>query len=451
MSHAAPRSVGSADPIESASPTDDRRSDRRRTPKPGTAAAAYRHGNFRTLFLGAFATNIGTWMQNVVLGALAWELTRDKLFVGFMMAAQLGPLLVFSIIGGMIADSFDRRRSLTILSLQQAVFSILIGVVALPASPNRWLLLLMVFGVGVGHALYSPILSAVLPIMVPRRDIGGAIALNSIQMNASRVIGPIIGTFLYARYGPSWVFFLNALCPAMVITALTRVTLPEPVPSDTRGFRRIAEGLQIARADRVIRKSLVTVFLFSLVSLPFISQMPAIAGEHLGIDADSTAYGMLYAGFGTGAIIGALLVGSVFAHTSKATLTRFCLVGFAIMLTIFGSLRAAAPAYAVIVVLGAVYFSVITSLSTALQENLDDSLRGKVLALWIMGFGGTVPFGGIAGGGLMNRFGIFPVLVLGALMAIGLAVYADLRPHPDADDPAIDDEADPDRTLRAAS
>lgn len=401
---------------------------RRRAPKPGTARAAFSHPEFRTVYLGAFATNIGTWMQNVVLGAFAWELTKSQVFVGIMMAAQLGPLLLLSMVGGMIADTFDRRRSLIVLSLQQALFSLLIGVVALPAEPNRWLLVLMVLGVGTGNAMYAPIFAAVVPILVPRRDITGAIALNSVQMNASRVIGPIIGAFIYARWAPSWVFFLNAMFPAMVITALTRVRLPDPIPSSSRGLRRVLEGFDIARADRVVRRSLVTVFVFSLFSLPFITQMPAIAGEHLGIDSDSTAYGFLYACFGTGAIIGALLVGTIFAHTPKGTLSRVCLLLFAGMLTVFGSLRAAAPAYGVILVLGCVYFMVITSLSTALQQDLDDGVRGKVMALWMMGFGGTVPFGGLLGGALMSRFGILPVIVGGALVAVALAWYADLRP-----------------------
>ena len=91
-------------------------------------------------------------------------------------------------------------------------------------------------------------------------------------------------------------------------------------------------------------------------------------------------------------------------------------------------MRQAWLAYGVIVVLGAVYFAVITSLSTVLQQDLDNAVRGKVMALWIMGFGGTVPFGGLAGGKAMEAFGIFPVLLAGAVVALALAWFADLRP-----------------------
>lgn len=128
----------------------------------------------------------------------------------------------------MLADAFDRKKMLIILSVQQAVFSLILAGVTLPGSPNKVALVAAVFCVGVGNALYAPIFSAVVPVLVPRRDMTGAIALNSVQMNASRVIGPAIGTTIYAAFGPSWVFVLNAASFAAVIISLTRVTLPDP-------------------------------------------------------------------------------------------------------------------------------------------------------------------------------------------------------------------------------
>lgn len=400
-----------------------------RTYTPGTARSAFQHRTFRTVYLGAFASNIGTWMQNVVLGALAWQLTRSEVFVGVMIAAQLGPLLVFSVVGGMLADNFDRKKVLIALSIQQAVFSLVLAVVTMPDDPNRVAMVVTVLCIGIGNALYAPIFGAVVPILVPRRDIAGAISLNSVQMNASRVIGPIIGTTIYSQVGPSAVFILNAVSFGFVILSLLRVELPNPASTGGQGLHRLLEGIEVAKRDRVVRQSLIVIFTFSFFSLAFITQMPTIASQHLGIETKSSAYGALYACFGVGAVIGALSIGTVFAATSKAIMTRRCLVGFAAMLTIFGSLRSAAPAYLVILVLGGVYFAVITSLSTVLQEDLDDANRGSVMALWIMGFGGTVPFGGLAGGKAMELFGIFPVLAFGALVALVLAGMADLRPE----------------------
>ncbi len=396
---------------------------------PGTARSAWTHPTFRTVYLGAFASNIGTWMQNVVLGAIAYDLTKSGVFVGLIIFAQLGPLLLLSIVGGMLADAVDRKKLLMILTVEQALFSGVLGLVMIGQAPSKALLFGITLLIGIGNALYAPVFSAVLPVLVPRRDMPGAISLNSAQMNGSRVIGPVIGTFLYAHYGPSWVFALNALSYATVIVALTRVTLPKPPASGTQGLHRLLEGVRVARTDRVVGRCLVVIFVFSLLCLPFITQMPKIAGDDLSIEPKSSAYGLLYAAFGLGAVVGALSIGTVFAKASKPRLTRVGLLAFALFLTAFGLLRSPAPAYPIIFGLGLVYFAVVTSLTTVLQQDLEDRVRGKVMALWIMGFGGTVPFGGLAGGWAIEQVGITPVLIGGAVVALGLACYADLRPR----------------------
>ncbi len=398
-----------------------------RTFTGGTARSALRHRTFRTVYLGAFASNIGTWMQNVVLGALAYDLTGSGLFVGLVIFAQLGPLLLFSVVGGMLADSIDRKKLLIGLTVEQAVFSVVLALVAFDPSPNKVTLIGVTLLIGVGNALYAPTFSAVLPVLVPRPDLPGAVSLHSAQMNASRVIGPAIGGLLYARFGPSWAFLANAASYAAVIVVLTRVRLPAPPATGSQGLHRLLDGFRAARSDPVVGRCLVTIFMFSLLCLPFITQMPKIAGDNLGLAPKSAAYGLLYAAFGLGAVMGALSIGTVFAGSSKPRLTRIALVNFAALVVIFGLLRSPVPAYPVAICLGASYFAVITSLSTVLQADLDDRVRGKVMALWIMGFGGTVPFGGLGGGVLMDRFGIEPVLFGSAAVALGLAAWLDLR------------------------
>jgi predicted MFS family arabinose efflux permease len=129
-------------------------------------------------------------------------------------------------------------------------------------------------------------------------------------------------------------------------------------------------------------------------------------------------------------VAGALSIGTLFAGRDKARLTRIGLVVFAGLLAAFSLLRVPLPAYPTIFCVGAAYFAVITSLSTVLQQDLDDSVRGKVMALWIMGFGGTVPFGGLAGGWLAEQTSITVMVLVGAAIAVALAVVFDLRPAP---------------------
>jgi predicted MFS family arabinose efflux permease len=154
--------------------------------------------------------------------------------------------------------------------------------------------------------------------------------------------------------------------------------------------------------------------------------MPELADENFGIGPKTITYGILYAVFGLGAACGAMTVGTYLVNHSKALIARRALIGFAVLLTVFALLRSPAPAFPVAFVLGFVYFLVITSLATVLQSHLDDSVRGRVMALWIMAFGGMVPIGVLIGGFVVEATSITAVMIAGAVAALGLAWYCDL-------------------------
>ena len=158
--------------------------------------------------------------------------------------------------------------------------------------------------------------------------------------------------------------------------------------------------------------------------------MPVLAHNDLGIGPDTIAYGLLYASFGAGAVVGALSIGTFLARQELEGVVRIGLGGFAVALAVFGLLRSPGPAYPVAFILGLFYFATVTSLATVLQRRLQDSVRGRVMALWAMAFGGTVPLGAIAAGPLSGRFGISAVVVAGAVVAAGLVFFADLHDHP---------------------
>jgi predicted MFS family arabinose efflux permease len=196
------------------------------------------------------------------------------------------------------------------------------------------------------------------------------------------------------------------------------------------GVRRVLAGFHVAKADPVVARCLIVIFTYSLLSLPFIGQLPTLADRNLDIAAKSTQYGVLYACFGVGALMGALSIGTVLADRSLERVVRVGLVAFAVFLAGFSLLRSPGPAYAAILLVGLAYFAVITSLSTVLQQRLDDANRGRVMALWIMGFGGTVPIGNLIAGPLIEATSVTTVVLAGAVIAVGLAAYADLSPAP---------------------
>jgi MFS family permease len=375
---------------------------------PGTARAALAHPTFRALYTGAFVSNIGTWMQNAVLAAYAFKLTDSASFVGLIVFAQLGPMLLFSVLGGALADLIDRRRLLIAVAVQQAVLSGALALYALQPEPSRAVLVGLVFAIGLGQAIQAPTYSAVLPALVGPRDLNGAISLNSTQMNASRVIGPAIGGVLFAAYGVSWVFALNAASFGAVIAVLTVIRLPavERDPTEVTGWRRLAGGFVVARRDPVVGRVLVMMMLFSFFCLPFVTHIPVLAENNLGIDPKSAAYGVLYGCLGLGAVVGSLSIGTVFAQSSKRRIVRRGLLGFSVFVVALALVRVPGP------------------LSTLLQEQLDDRVRGRVMALWVMSFGGTVPIGSLVAGAVIEATSITVVMLFSAACAALLSGYA---------------------------
>ena len=157
----------------------------------GTAADVLRDRTFSTIFFGAFASNIGSWMQNAVLMGYAFTLTKSATFVGIIVACQLAPLLFLAIIGGWISDRVDRRALLIVVSLEQMVFSLGLAAITRSSDPSHAGIVLMVLAIGLGQAIYAPAYSALLPEPGrSSRTSPAAISLNSAQMNASRVDRP---------------------------------------------------------------------------------------------------------------------------------------------------------------------------------------------------------------------------------------------------------------------
>ena len=249
----------------------------------GTARSALRHKEFRSLFVWAWFSNIGTWMQQIVLAAFAYDLTGSSAFVGQLVFAQLGPVLFLGPIGGVIADLVDRRKLLLIVTFGQIVAAVGLAAVVATDDPSRELMFLAALASGVGFAIFAPAYSAMLPMLVGKEDLPGAIALNSTQMNASRVVGPAIGGIAFATIGPSWVFLANAASYLFVVWALVRVTLPTVPAGEPEPIRRkLLGGMRAARRDPVVGRSLVIITTFSFFSIVYVGMMPVLAADNLG-------------------------------------------------------------------------------------------------------------------------------------------------------------------------
>lgn len=412
--------------------------------RPGSARAALAYPAFRTMWTASFASNVGTWMQNVVLPAYVYERTGKASVVGLLVFAQLGPLLLLSIPAGVIADRFDRRRWLVAMQLVQLSFSVALAPLAATDAPI-WALFLVALGVGAGNALNAPAWSAMLPTLVSRADLPGSISLNSTMINGSRVVGPIIVAALSPFGVTTGQFFLiNAATYLFVVMALTRVHLP-PVAAarHERGWRQLTSGVRLARTKPVASRLLLSLTSFSLLSLPYVGLFAAVARLNFGIEAKTPTYKWLYATWGLGACLGGLAIGTVFVSWDKRRLIRTGFAAFAVFLAAFAIAREPIGAFVSGFLLGFAYFATTTSMMTIMQSRLADHERGRVMSLWFMAFGGTVPLGNLLFGPVVDAIGARWVLLGGAVWALWLSFWCDIAR---LDDQAHAHPAPPDHT-----
>lgn len=407
----------------------------------GTARDALAQRDFRLVFIASFLSNSGRWMQQVVLGILAWELTRSPAYLGQIIFAQLGPLFLLSLVGGSLADTVDRRKLLLGTQTWQAAWSLFLAWQVADGSITPLSLLIIVFVIGAGQAIWAPTFTAVLPSLAGRENLSAAIALNSAQVNGSRVIGPAIGAWLASVIGVAWVFAINGLSYVVVIAALLVVAIPRTTATKRGIVDRLLGGFRLARRAPQVGRPLLTMVTFTLFCLPFIGQMPAVAELHLGIDPRSTAYGVLYACFGLGALIGAVSVGTVLLSVPKPLVARCSLLGFGVALAVFAVLRDPVPAYPVVFFVGLFYFTLPTALNTFLQEHLGEEVRGRVMALWVLSFGGTVAITNLIAGPLVELTSLTAVLLTGAVAAVVLSAVVRLQEGATVTEGLLDDPA----------
>jgi MFS family permease len=425
---------GAAEEIEEALEEGDR------PIRPGTMRSLLSHRDFRLAYSGSVASNIGTWMQNVVLSAYAYELTGSAAFVGVMIFANLGPQFIFAMPGGALADSRDRRHVIAIGSVVQGVLCFGLAALTLHDQPPRALLLLLVFAVGTAAAMQQPSFTSLLPTLVPRDEIQGAVSLAAANVNLSRVVGPAIGGVLFATVGVSWVFVLNgATFVFLVLGVLAVRPVPRPPATDqVSALRRLVSGFGIVWRDPVIRRAICCIAFFSLFGLAFVTQYPVIATENFGVDADTALYGFLYATFAAGSLVGALSVGFLFQGGSLAKVVRVGLAVFTVLVFVLGLIRSPAAAFPVSFAVGMLYFIVITGMSAVVQHRVDDRVRGRVASIWMMSLAGTVPIGGLFAGWLVETTNPTVICLIGAAAGAVLVWFADLRePAGDAGGAAV--------------
>ena len=373
-------------------------------PNPAARFSALSFRDFRLFWFGQLISLSGTWMQSVAQGWLVYSLTKSPFYLGLVAAANSLPILLFTLIGGVVADRFPKRNLLLITQALSVIPAILLGVLTSMEIATVWHVALLAFFLGTINAIDIPTRQSFLAEMVGKGHIVNAIALNSAAFNGARIIGPMIAGLTIAYLGIPACFFLNAASFVAVIAALSRIKIKGEIKIGSEGILKdFMKGIAFMRGSREIIHVMLLITVFSLVGLPYISLLPVFAAEVFNEGAKG--FGFLVGASGLGALTAALsiaLKGDIKDKTRFMSYSGLC---FSIALFAFSLSNIFPVSLFVIMFGGWGMVSYLAAANSYIQVSVPDELRGRVMSVYSFVFLGTVPIGNSIMGVIADKAG----------------------------------------------
>lgn len=340
-------------------------------------------------------SSIGTWMEGLGVQWLMAQQTGSTVMLGALAAAQLGPMLVLGLFGGLAADRFDRRRLL--LLTQSVMMLIALGLALTSGLGLATPPVLLALGLlnGVAMAFNTPAWQVLTPRLVPREELHRAIALQGMQFNLARVVGPALAGLLLAQTSATVLFAVNAVSFVAVLAAIAS-TAPAPPPrgARARASRQIAEAFGFVFNQPGPRALFAMLLLLSALAAPLQRMLPLFISDVF--HAGETSYGLLLGLFGAGAVLGGLTLGRWPSWYPRHHLIPLALTLTGIFMTLFCATERLALAGLWIFAAGLVWIWAFSSTMTALQLLVGDDMRGRVMAVVNMAMFGAMPVGSVA-------------------------------------------------------
>ncbi|MDQ2975016.1 MAG: MFS transporter [Acidobacteriota bacterium] len=397
---------------------------------PGRRPGMFRalsHRNFRLFWMGAFLSNVGTWMQAVAQGWLVLQLTNSAFWLGLDAFMATAPGFFLTLLGGVFADLVDRRRLLIYTQVAAGLAALGLATLIWTGAVNRWMVLGFSFITGCCMALASPSYLALTYDLVGREDLANAVALNSSQFQLSRVVGPALAGFGFKLFGLAGCFFINGLSFIAVVVSLGMVRIEPgkhvsgaPAARDRHAlWRNLLEGFRYVKTRPRVFSLLMISSVNSLFGAPYFALIPIYARDvfHLG----ATGLAWLMGTAGAGAFCGAALLTVLGDFRKKGWAVLGGSLAFGVCVTAFALSTRLMFSYIFLFGLG---FAVVTSVAmvnTLLQKLVTDQMRGRVMSMFILSFMGTMPIGNIIAGTASQRFGVPHTLATGGLI---IAIFA---------------------------
>ena len=383
---------------------------------------AFTYRDFRLMWAGAFTSSVGTWMQEVAQNWLILTRTGSVFLLGLDAFLGDAPFLAFSLFGGVFADRHDRRRILLVSQYIQMSSALVLAALLFFGGLQIWMILALSFVVGLAQSFGGPAYQALVPTLVDREDLPNAVALNSIQFNLARVIGPVLAGVTFGKFGAATCFGLNALsvlAPIVALLALERGGTSAPNTESV--LRSLKAGLQAVRDDRSLRGLVGLAFAGSFCGFPLITFLPVFARNVF--HRDVKGYSGLLAVFGVGAIVGAIGVAGIGHLRRKGPIAIAMQITFAGSVIGFALSRRPALSYVFLFLAGASLIVVFALFMTLVQANVEDRLRGRVVSVYSLAFRGAIPLGNLAATSLASLSSAPAVLVGNGAVLIALGSY----------------------------
>jgi MFS family permease len=388
---------------------------------------AFRHRVFLRLWTAGFVSQMGDWMQIFGRSALAFEITGSAADVGIVYFATYLPQLLFSLVGGVMADRFDRKRLFIWTQVAQACFALLLGALVVTGNATLLTLTLLSFLSGTANMLSQPPAQALLPSVVPRADLTSAISLIAATGSMTRVLGPLVAAVIIPILGVQWLFWINGLSFFAVIFTwgFTKVKR-QPSMGDITGIQAMREGIRYVRGNPAVGVPIgVSAFLGTIgvvyqpISIAFATTVLAHGVNSTGV----TYNAWIQAAIGLGAAFGVLVLAGLGRRRPAFTLMAAA-IGFSVALILYGSTQMVAVAVVVALFLGAFQFGGVALSLNLVQHEVPEVMRGRVMSIQWTGLVGGVPIAALIGGGLAGWIGIQQVIAGSGVVCLVFSLVA---------------------------
>jgi predicted MFS family arabinose efflux permease len=373
------------------------------------------------MWLGACTSSIGTWMQILAQSWLVYQLSNSSVYLGLDAFFGQIPIFLFSLFGGVYADRKSRRGILLVSQIIQMASAFTLTALVLTKTVHVWHILCLSFTVGVAQSFGGPAYSALIPTLVHKDDISNAIALNSIQFNLARVVGPMLGGLALTKLGAAWCFGLNGVSFIAVIGTLLMIrTNFVPSKAEVSVIQSMKEGIQFIRKREGMTSLVLLAFLLTLFSFPLITFLPVMARDVL--HGNANVFTLLLCLSGAGSVTGAFVVASLQQkQQAKRSLVVMALLG--VFIIGFGVSKNLLLSLAFVFASGVCLIIVFTANSSIVQLLVDNTMRGRVMSVYNVAFRGGMPIGSVVCGLLIKQSSAPAVLAFNGVLVVVLAMY----------------------------